>query len=240
MALTTSQIPKTTLDVSRNVEFHTAIIYKSIVREWEEIVEKKNVDRPIMQKMGYEGSRTLAETPEGAKSATTDIKEGYIETIRIKKYSYDFPITWETRKWALKDSNLSKQIGAFMAESAKLSHEYVAMSTINNGFTAGAYATGDGKAYFATDHIFKYGDTYSNLLTAADFSKDSLEVAIKRMASAKKENGVPISLMPRKVVYGIDNIMTVPEVLKTQKDPDNARVFADCPYFHFPCPNPGA
>jgi hypothetical protein len=76
-----------------------------------------------------------------------------------------------------------------------------AASILNNGFTAGACAGGDGKALMATDHPLTNGGTFANEpSTAADLNETSLEDALISIAGFVDERGLKVALRGMKLV----------------------------------------
>tara|TARA_Y100000592_G_C5367246_1_gene266688 strand:- start:272 stop:844 length:573 start_codon:yes stop_codon:yes gene_type:complete len=76
-----------------------------------------------------------------------------------------------------------------------------AAAVLNNAFTAGASAGGDGKALCATDHPLTSGGTFANEpSTAADLNETSLEDFLISIAGFVDERGMIIALRGMKLI----------------------------------------
>ena len=76
-----------------------------------------------------------------------------------------------------------------------------AANVLNNAFTAGASAGGDGVALCATDHPLTNGGTFANEpSTAADLNETSLEDALIKIAGFVDERGLIIALRGMKLI----------------------------------------
>lgn len=221
-AMNTSQYNRTSIDISKNIQIMAVAEIKAYPKQYPAIIDKENVDLKINKKMGYEGIGAAPVKPEGGDADQSRIYEGYTETAQQASYVYELPVTWEQRRFAVKDAKFMNQLGSYLARSGLLRYEYSSANVLNNGFTASSYQGGDGKAYYAADHIFKSGGTYDNLLTAADLSYTSLKAAIIEVASAKMEKSIPANLQIKQITVGPSYTLTLPELLKSTMDPDTA------------------
>lgn len=221
MAMQTTQFNRTTMDISKNIKILTAAAFKTFDNEFKQIVNVESTDLKINKMMGYEGSGASPEKAEGASADQTRIFEGNIENIFMKSFVYQMPVTWEQRRFAVANASFMNQIGNYLARSMNLRYEYEAANVLNNGFST-SYVGGDSAAYFSASHTWVSGGTYSNLLSAADLSKTSLETALKTIANAKMEQGIPASLKAKNVIIAYENILVLPELLKSTMDPNTA------------------
>lgn len=218
----TGMFDKTTVDISKNIKIMTAAVYKTFENEWKSIINKESTDMQVNKVMPYEGIGAAPEKDEGGTAQSGRIYEGYTESVVLSTFVYELPVTWEQRKYAAKNAKFMEQLGQYMARSIGLRYEYTGVSPLDNGFSTGAYAGGDTKAYFAADHAWKSGGTFDNLLTSADLSKTSLESALIEMAQATQELNIPAKLLPKVIHISTDNIFTLPELLKSSLDPESA------------------
>ena len=74
-----------------------------------------------------------------------------------------------------------------------------AAAILNNAFTGGASAGGDGKALCATDHPLTSGGTLDNV-AAADLNETSLEDALISISGFTDERGLKIALRGMKLI----------------------------------------
>jgi hypothetical protein len=76
-----------------------------------------------------------------------------------------------------------------------------AAAVLNNGFTGGQYAGGDGVALFSALHPLVSGGVNSNVpSTPADLNETSLENAVIQIAAWTDERGLLIAARPRKLI----------------------------------------
>lgn len=200
----------------------TVAAYNLFEKEYPSIIKKEGTDLKIEKMMRYEGPGTTPIKTEGSTADQARLYESNIETFAQDSYVFEMPVTWEQQTFAVTNARFINQIGQYQARSMQLRYEFLAASVLSNGFTAGATAGGDGLAYFSAAHTFKQGGTYDNLLTSAVLSKTSLEAALKEIANAKMENSIPAALKVKEVIIGYENILVLPELLKSTLDPDTA------------------
>ena len=222
MPMVTSQFDNITKDISLNIKVATDAAFGIWDKEWSKIVKRESTDLYKEQMLNYEGNGVAPVKTEGAKSTTTRIYEGHLESFVQSTYSFDMPVSWEQRKFAYKNYKFSNQMGMYQARSMSLRFEYSGVSPIDNGYTAGAYAGNDAVAYFSAAHTWVSGGIYSNLLTASDLNKSSLESAMQSIASATMEQSIPAQLKAGTIHIGWENIFVLPELLKSSLDPETA------------------
>lgn len=222
MVMNTTKFNRTSIDISKNIKILAAMAFKLHQKEWKTVIGKEGTDLKIDKQMTYEGPGAAPIKPEGNTGQSTEVLEGNIESAVQDSHVYELPVTWEQRKFAVGNPRFMNMVGQYLSRSMVLSYEYKAANVLNNGFTAAQFAGGDGKALYANDHTFKTGDVYSNLLTAAALSKTSLESALQTIANAKMENNIPAALKASQVIIAYTNIFVLPELLKSNLDPDTA------------------
>lgn len=220
--MNTSLFPDFSLEITKNLKIFTAAAFKTWPDEYPALVEMNKTDLKIDKRIRYEGEGAAVEKPEGATSNQKRIYEGNIETTVQKTYAVEMPITWEQRKYVVKNANFMNQIGQYNARSMKLIKEYDCANIINLGFSGGP--TGfDGEQYFSASHTWRSdGSTYDNLLAAVDLGRDAVEDAFVEMAQATMESSIPLNILPEVIHIAYQNIFTLPELLKTIKDPESA------------------
>tara|TARA_R110000764_G_scaffold218605_1_gene306108 strand:- start:636 stop:1208 length:573 start_codon:yes stop_codon:yes gene_type:complete len=94
------------------------------------------------------------------------------------------------------------------------SKQVKAASILNNAFTGGASAGGDGVALCATNHPLANGGTFANTpVVAADLNETSLEDALINIAGFVDERGMKIALrglkllIPRQLQFVAERLM---------------------------------
>ena len=137
---------------------------------------------------------------EGTGVSFDDASEAYTARYNHETVAMAFSITEEAIEDNLYDRLASRYTRA-LARSMAHTKQVKAASILNNGFDAGQYAGGDGKALMATDHPLTNGGTFSNEpTTAADLNETSLEDALINIAGFVDERGLTIALKGMKLI----------------------------------------
>jgi hypothetical protein len=116
------------------------------------------------------------------------------------------------------EDNLYDRLGSrytrALARSMAHSKQVKAAAVLNNAFTAGATAGGDGVALCATDHPLTSGGTFANEpAVAADLNETSLEDALINIAGFVDERGLKVALrgmkliLPRQLQFVAERLM---------------------------------
>jgi phage major head subunit gpT-like protein len=113
--------------------------------------------------------------------------------------------------------SLSSRYTKALARAMAYTKQTKAASVLNNGFSAGVYAGGDGVALFSTSHPLISGGVNSNTQsTAADLNETSLEAAVIQIAAWTDERGLLIAAKPRKLVVPPALQFVATRLLETQ------------------------
>jgi len=92
-----------------------------------------------------------------------------------------------------------------------------AAAVLNNGFTGGVNAGGDGVALFSTSHPLVSGGVNSNTqATPTDLNETALENAVIQIAQWTDERGLLIAAQPRKLVVASSNQFVATRLLETE------------------------
>jgi len=96
---------------------------------------------------------------------------------------------------------LSARYTKGLARAMAYTKQVKAASILNNGFSGGVYAGGDGVALFSTSHPLISGGVNSNRpSTNSDLNETSLENAVIQIAAWTDERGLLIAAKPRKLI----------------------------------------
>lgn len=221
-AMVTTQFDNLSLNISKNLKIYTQAAYTMFPDEWKSIIKPERADLKINKQQRYEGGGQAGQIDEGNSARQKRIYEGYQETSIQKDYGVELPVTFQQRRFVIKNANFMQQMAYYNARSMKLVKENDSANVINNGFST-SYLGGDGQPYFDSDHLFKSdSSTYDNLLNPVDMGRDAFEDALIKIAATKMESNIPMNLVAQKVHYSTDNIFTIRELLVTVKDPESA------------------
>ena len=218
--MVTSNFQQTITDLSKNVRISTISALQLWPKEYASLCEKERGTYRTHKDMGYEGVGAVPEVAEGANADSKQLIEGYIESGTHKTFMYEMAFTWEMQTFSEANPRLLNMAGQYQARSGMLTTEYQVANLLTNGFTG--TGSGDGQPYFSASHVFKAGNDYSNLLTAADLDKTSLQTAIQATQTQVMEYDIPAALQIKQIVIGTQNIFTLPELLKSSLDPESA------------------
>lgn len=132
----------------------------------------------------------------------------FTHTLVAKSLSYT--LTKEAREDGLSDSLVSMAARQF-AKSAALTRDTVGANLFNTGFSDNR---DDGVPLFSASHPNRIG-TYSNIITAADLSEESLEDMHIAIMEATDPRGNEIALNPQKLLIPTAEIHNAHRILKS-------------------------
>jgi hypothetical protein len=137
---------------------------------------------------------------EGSGISYDDAQEAYTARYNHETIALAFSITEEAIEDNLYD-RLGSRYTRALARSMAHTKQVKAASILNNAFTAGASAGGDGVALCATNHPLVNGATLANRPTVdADLNETSLEDALINIAGFVDERGLKVALRGTKLV----------------------------------------
>ena len=165
-----------------------------------EIYETETSDRAFEEEVMLSGFGNAQTKSEGAGVVFDDANEVYTSRYTMETIALAFALTEE----AMED-NLYDQLGArytrALARSMAHTKQVKAAAVLNNAFTAGASAGGDGVALCDASHPLTSGGTFANEpTTAADLNETSLEDALINIAGFVDERGLKVALRGTKLV----------------------------------------
>jgi hypothetical protein len=150
---------------------------------------------------------------EGGAINFDDANEAYTARYNHETVALAFSITEEAIEDNLYD-RLGSRYTRALARSMAHSKQVKAAAVLNNAFTAGASAGGDGVALCATNHPLTSGGTFANEpAVAADLNETSLEDALINIAGFVDERGLKVALrgmkliLPRQLQFVAERLM---------------------------------
>jgi len=137
---------------------------------------------------------------EGSAISFDDANEAYTARYNHETVALAFSLTEEAIEDNLYD-RLGSRYTRALARSMAHTKQVKAAAVLNNAFTGGALAGGDGKALCATDHPLTSGGTFANTPSvAADLNETSLEDALINIAGFVDERGLKVALRGLKLI----------------------------------------
>ena len=165
-----------------------------------EIFDTEASDRAFEEEVMLSGFGAAPVKQEGAGVAFDDANESFTARYNHETVAMAFSITEEAVKDNLYDRLASRYTRA-LARSMAHTKQVKAAAILNNAFTAGASAGGDGVALCDASHPLTSGGTFNNEpATAADLNETSLEDALISIAGFVDERGLIIALRGMKLI----------------------------------------
>ena len=197
MAISRAQLAKE-LEPGLNALF--GMEYERYEGQHAEIYDTEASDRAFEEEVILSGFGAAPVKQEGSGITFDDAQEAYTARYNHETIAMGFSITEEAVEDNLYDRLASRYTRA-LARSMAHTKQVKAASVLNNAFTAGASAGGDGKALCATDHPLTSGGTFANEpSTAADLNETSLEDFLISIAGFVDERGMIIALRGMKLI----------------------------------------
>ena len=212
MAITRSQLVKE-LEPGLNALF--GIEYKRYENEHEEIFSIETSDRAFEEEVMLTGFGQAPVKTEGAGVQYDTALESFTARYTHETIAMAFALTEEAVEDNLYD-RLSGRYTKAMARSMSFTKQVKAASVLNNGFTGGNYAGGDGVALFSTAHPTALSSNYANTpAVPADLNETSLEQALIDIAAFIDERGLKVALTGRKMIVPKELQFTAERLMKS-------------------------
>ena len=212
MAITRSQLVKE-LEPGLNALF--GMEYKRYENEHEQIFSIETSDRAFEEEVMLTGFASAPVKTEGAGMAYDTALESFTARYTHETIAMAFALTEEAVEDNLYD-RLSVRYTKALARSMSNTKQVKAASVLNNGFTGGAFAGGDGVALMSTAHPTAMGPDFANRpVVAADLNETSLEQGIIDIASFTDERGLKVALTARKLIVPKELQFTAERLMKT-------------------------
>ena len=201
MAISRAQLAKE-LEPGLNALF--GLEYDRYENEHAEIFAEESSDRSFEEEVMLGGFSTAPTKEEGAAISFDDAQETYTarythETIALATIALAFSITEEAIEDNLYDRLASRYTKA-LARSMAQTKQIKAASILNNAFSTGSSAIGDGAALCSSSHPSLTGNQRNLLTTAADLNETSLEQMLIDIAGLTDERGLKIAVRGMKLI----------------------------------------
>jgi len=197
MAISRAQLAKE-LEPGLNALF--GMEYTRYENQHSEIFTTESSDRAFEEEVMLSGFGAAPTKSEGSSISFDDANEAYTARYNHETIALAFSITEEAVEDNLYD-RLSSRYTRALARSMAHTKQVKAASILNNAFTAGASAGGDGVALCDASHPLTNGGTFNNEpSTAADLNETSLEDALISIAGFVDERGLKVALRGMKLI----------------------------------------
>ena len=190
--------------------------YSRYGEEHKEIYETETSERSFEEETKLSGFSAAPVKNEGSAIAYDNAQEAFTARYNHETIALGFSLTEEAIEDNLYDS-LSARYTKALARAMAYTKQTKAASVLNNGFSAGVYAGGDGVALFSTSHPLVSGGVNSNTQsTPADLNETSLEAAVIQIAAWTDERGLLIAAKPKKLIVPPALQFVATRLLETQ------------------------
>ena len=210
MAISRAQLAKE-LEPGLNALF--GMEYDRYENQHAEIFTTESSDRAFEEEVMLSGFGAAPSKSEGNAVNFDDAGEAYTARYNNETIALAFSITEEAIEDNLYD-RLGSRYTRALARSMAHTKQVKAASILNNAFTGGASAGGDGVALCSTAHPLVNGGTLSNTpAVASDLNETSLEDALINIAGYVDERGLKVALrgmkliLPRQLQFIAERIM---------------------------------
>ena len=190
--------------------------YARYGEEHKEIYETETSERSFEEETKLSGFSAAPVKNEGSAIAYDNAQEAFTARYNHQTIALGFSLTEEAVEDNLYDT-LSARYTKALARAMSYTKQVKAAAVLNNGFTGGANAGGDGVALFSTDHPLVSGGTNSNTqATPTDLNETALENAVIQIAAWTDERGLLIAAQPRKLIVPPNNQFVATRLLETE------------------------
>ena len=196
MAISRAQLAKE-LEPGLNALF--GLEYNRYENEHSEIFDEESSDRAFEEEVMLSGFSTAPVKSEGGSISFDDAQETYTARYTHETIALAFSITEEAIEDNLYDRLASRYTKA-LARSMAQTKQIKAAAILNNAFTGGASAIGDGVALCSNAHPSLSGNQTNLLATAADLNETSLEQMLIDIAGLTDERGLKIAVRGMKLI----------------------------------------
>lgn len=190
-------------------------VYDQRADEWSRVFrEQEGIPRNYHEEPVLYGFGAAPQLPDGTP---VTYQQGGV--LFLKRYVYSvYGLAFALTKVLVEDGDhirIGQVYARHLAQSLIETKETLCANVLNNAFTGGSYAGGDGAALNSASHPIVTG-TFSNLLTtAAVLSQTSLEQMLIQVRQAVDNNGKKIRLVPRQLILAPGNIFQGEVLLKS-------------------------
>jgi hypothetical protein len=190
--------------------------YATYGEQHKEIYNTETSERSFEEETKLSGFSAAPVKNEGSAIAYDNAQEAFTARYNHETIALGFSLTEEAIEDNLYDS-LSARYTKALARAMAYTKQTKAASVLNNGFSAGVFAGGDGVALFSTSHPLVSGGVNSNTQsTPSDLNETSLEAAVIQIAAWTDERGLLIAAKPKKLVVPPALQFVATRLLETQ------------------------
>ncbi len=196
MAISRAQLAKE-LEPGLNALF--GLEYDRYENEHAEIFDEEASDRAFEEEVMLGGFGTAPVKSEGGTVSFDDAQETFTARYTHETIALAFAISEEAIEDNLYDRLASRYTKA-LARSMAQTKQIKAAAILNNAFSTGASAIGDGAALCSSSHPSLSGNQRNLLSVAADLNETSLEQMLIDIAGFTDERGLKVAVRGMKLI----------------------------------------
>lgn len=181
---------------------------------WTKVFEVVQSDKAFEKYQSVTGLSLAGIKTQGGSISYVDPYQGFQKEMVNTVFGLGSIITREM--YEDDQYNYINNIPKMLARSARQTMETLAWAVINRA-TNTSYTGADGSALAVSNHPLVTGGTYSNLLTAADLTQTSYEVAIQTVMDAVDDTNMKIKLMPKALLVPTASVIRAKKILQSDK-----------------------
>lgn len=185
---------------------------------WPKFMQVMDSNKAFEKLQGVTGLGITPVKQQGQNVSYQNMYQGFQQTAVNVSYGLGATVT---REMVDDDQyNYINKIPGFLARSGRATEETVVASLFNNGFSTAANPTlaADGLSFFNAGHLLVAGaGTYRNTpATASDLTMTALEQAEIDQLSLVDDQGLPIKVMPKKLLVPVALKLQAEKILGTE------------------------
>jgi hypothetical protein len=197
-------------------------VYDQRADEWSRVFrEEDGIPRNYHEEPVLYGFGAAPQLPDGTP---VTYQQGGV--LFLKRYVYKvYGLAFALTKVLVEDGDhirIGQVYARHLAQSLVETKELLSANVLNNAFTGGATAGGDGVSLISTAHPIVNGTFSNQLATSANLSQTSLEQMLIQIRQAVDNNGKKIRLVPRQLIVAPGNIFQAEVLLKSVLRTGNA------------------
>lgn len=193
--------------------------YNAVPKTWDRIFQSLSSDRAYEEDVKLGAPGLAADKAEGSSVSYEQWGEEYTVRYQHTTVAKGFIITEEAMEDNLYERGAMRYARA-IGRSMAITKEIKGAAILNNAFTAGSYAGGDGVALCSASHPV---GSYTNSNTAAvDLSESALDAMYVGLAAWVDSGGKLFAARPNMLVIPPSLMSTAERLLKTQLRVDTA------------------
>jgi len=196
--------------------------YQTYEDESAMVYETESSERAFEEEVKLAGFGAAPVKSEGSAITYDTAQEHFTARYTHETIAMGFAITEEAVEDNLYDS-VSARYTKALARAMAHTKQVKAAFPLNNAYTVGSFAAGDGLQLCSTAHLDINGASIANsLATPSDLNETSLEQAVIDIAAFTDDRGLLIAARPRKLIVAPYNQFVATRILDTELRPGTA------------------